>query len=228
MRDRTDHHINHQDRDERPEWQRGWGRLVIWLTIGALVALGFIFIAEQAEAADTKCTWTSDCPTPNKKHRRAARKFKAGETGRSDGFRVKRVFAAPKAAQRFYVKRITRIYNQQKAEAAAAGAPAAFQVPFEGECDTTRCSAIKSYKRLTDHAKCVDRDPAIFPPTMKSCKVQRWKRPYTSEQVRNTGRVLVCGGELAISIAVRNKQFGKTIIGLTGTSCTFALWDLLD
>lgn len=155
--------------------------------------------------------------------------YRAGDTGRSDGFNAQRMFAKPKVAKNVFGRRIGSVMRRQAQSAAAARGIAPALVPVPGECQDWRCAGIREYRRLTSHAGCVDLDPAIFPPTKRSCTIQDWDPPGFSErQVRNGGEVLLCGAELAIAVRLRNQRAGEAIMAVAGTRCAFSFWDLLD
>lgn len=216
---------------EKPSWARHLTRFIVWFVAGALVALGIVMLAERADAADTECTWTATCPEIKKKHRKAARKFRNEKTGRSDGFPVKRMFKKPRAAKRHFVDQIVAVYKEAAATSAKQGVaftPASVEIPPEGECQTWRCSARKSYRQLTDHANCVDRDPAVFPPTTQSCKVKDWKAPFTKRQVKRGGEVVFCGGAVILGVFSRGASapLHRAIAGWGGMNCLWMMWDV--
>lgn len=213
----------------KPQWQQGWGRFIVWLLAGALIAGLFILLTEQrSDAAVMECS--AECPTVLLKHKNAAQKYKDGQTGRSNGFNVNNMFANPEVAKDVFGRRIGALMKRQAEDAAARQgfSPLRIEVPVPGECQDWRCAGIREYKRLTDTAGCVDRDPAIFPPNMRSCTVQDHSDPFTNEQIRDGGKVVVCAGMFAIAVGTRTQQFGSAVAALTGTNCTFALWDLVD
>ncbi len=208
--------------------KKSWGRSLAFLLAGALVAVGIIVISEQrSDASDIACSM-SECPTVKKKHNKAAKLYKAGKTGRSDGFKPKKMFEKPKAAKQVFGRRIGAVMKKQAEAAAARAGVAPEEVPIPGNCQDWRCAGIREYRRMTDHAGCVDLDPAIFPPDEQSCTVQEWDAPFTEKQVKNGGKVVVCGASFAIAVRLRAQRYGDAIMATTGLNCTFALWDLLD
>lgn len=216
------------DHTDKPSWRHGWGRMLAWMLAGVLVAALVIFVSEQqSDAADIECSM-SECPTVKKRHNKAARLYKEGETGRSDGFKPKKMFAKPRAAKRIFGRRIGAVMKRQAEAAAARQGISAQEVPVPGDCQDWRCAGIREYKRLTDHAGCVDRDPAIFPPDEESCAVQDWRSPITKNQVIKGGKVMVCAGEFVIAVRLRTEKFGQAVAAATGINCTFTLWDMLD
>lgn len=113
----TDHHGTEQ-RDRKL-----WVRWVAALVTGVLLASLFIYLTEdRADAVDMERT--SSCPDIKAKHRKAEKKFKAGETGRSNGFAVNKMWANPAFAKDWYGTRIGKLMKRKAESAAAATAGA--------------------------------------------------------------------------------------------------------
>lgn len=259
--------MEHSDSGQTPEDSGGvdekkgltWPRWFAWLLVGVLAAGLFIYLTEdKADAAVMECS--SVCPEIKDKHRKAAKMYRDGETGRSNGFRPAKVFHNPADAKDIWARKIGAVLKEEAESAAVAtgmspkavltatATPAAAfaaglvpandatllglsssatMIPPEGECQNWRCSGARSYNRLTDHAGCVDLDPAAFPPNKQSCVPSDWTL-FTNEEVREGGEVVKCGAEIVIAVGTKSTKFAGLIVGIVGWDCTMAIWDVTD
>lgn len=198
---------------------------VLALAIGALLGT----VANEADGAVAPRSGTSSqkscvtdsntpCPSVKKKHRKAARKFKAGKIHHSSGFKPGRVFKRPKAAKRIFVNRIENVLHK-------SGKQTAFAEPG---C-TNRCEAFKIYRRLAADANCVDRGRS-FPIDPATCKYPDSTKQFTKQQIQTGGTAILCGGGVAIGVATSGATVGVTAFAAVwgATACGWSFWDAID
>lgn len=207
--------------------------VVMW-GVGALGAWAFN-AAEGAEAAapmvEVECEYAGaadGCPSVTKRDRKTARKFRNGKIHRSSGFRPHRVFEKPKAAKKIIVNRIVRLYEKSAAKAEAAsseGGDAPQAIPFEGECQDARCSAVRWYKRIQTDATCVDRG-RTYPVDESTCRLPKHpKWGLANAEVREGIGVVFCGGAVVLSVIPQTAGPKRALTAIWGGSyCGWSFW----